>query len=63
MEFVDILKEKNLPTWQESVLFKALEYQFIKTEQLDEAVKILSKYNGEDDFFIVVVMEMAWHTC
>lgn len=50
-QIVDNLKEKNLPIWQEGILFKALEFDFIKIEQLDEAANILLKYSSEDDFF------------
>lgn len=49
-QIVDNLKEKNLPIWQEGILFKALEFDFIKIEQLDEAANILLKYSSEDDF-------------
>jgi len=50
-QIVDNLKEKNLPIWQEGILFKALEFDFINIEQLDEAANILLKYSSEDDFF------------
>jgi hypothetical protein len=50
-QIVKDLEERNLPTWQEGILYKALEFDFIQIEQLDEAVNILLNYTGEDDFF------------
>jgi hypothetical protein len=43
--------ENNCAAWQNKILYESLKYNFIKEEEVDEAIKILSKYNSEDDFF------------
>lgn len=50
-QIVKDLEVRNLSIWQEGILYKALEFDFIQIEQLDEALNVILNYTEEDNFF------------
>lgn len=46
------LSNKKLLDWQELTIYRALEFDFITKSQIDEAVKIFSKFEDENDFVL-----------
>jgi len=46
-----IVKEYDINKWQEKVIFQALEYDFIKVDEIKEAVLFVKEFNNEYDFF------------
>ena len=46
-----IIREYNINKWQEKVIFQALEYDFIRPNEVEKASEIINKFNSEDDFF------------
>jgi hypothetical protein len=51
-ELIDfLLKEYKLDNWQEKIVFQALEYDFIKPEEVNEAVTVVKYFDDENSFF------------
>lgn len=46
------LSNKKLLDWQELTIYRALGFDFITKSQIDEAIKILSKFKDENDFVL-----------
>lgn len=46
------LSSKKLLDWQELTIYRALGFDFITKSQIDEAIKILSKFKDENDFVL-----------
>jgi hypothetical protein len=43
--------KNELQEWQKIILDDAIEFEFIKSNEFDEAVRILKEFNNADDFF------------
>jgi len=50
-ELVEKVSNLGLRAWQEKIIYDALLYRFINSEELDQAVEIVRKFHSEDELF------------